>query len=397
MKPVRALSSVLYLFALSALATPTFPACGTITTLQNRTYPLHNAGRTSCQPLTVHGRQIDPRGWNVVEFCACRLYTGSEIARPCSAAYVWKEVEGPSVGGFEGLRVTDYECWNKESWGDRLPDHSRTRYIDLDFTPDARIIPFSVESSRAPTMRVFTFLSTLALMCGLAASAVMAAAGSGAQPSVVGNQLELRVPKLERPPPGHMQRKREAQQMFTFGGYSTSISGDGKFMKLEEPIEANGHPHPWCQGFEGSNGYTEGQEPTLRVAHMDKAKNESAVPGLPQHICWFYNDFDCDPKKGVIGSSKSKVTHAHLTDLDKKNRTGDDSEENRNFPLVFDDSDHKRYLWIKAYGCMLYVDNPTSDEKIGSEQGDIAQDGADGSGVSAAELVAGQAMRDLGK
>lgn len=44
--------------------------------------------------------------------------SGSEMARPCSAAYLWKEVEGPSVGDFEGMRAADYQCWNKESWGE---------------------------------------------------------------------------------------------------------------------------------------------------------------------------------------------------------------------------------------------------------------------------------------
>lgn len=75
MKLFPGVSLILALFALSVSTTPAFPACGTITTLQNRTYTLRNAGRASCQPLTVHGRQIDPRSWNIVEFCACRLYT----------------------------------------------------------------------------------------------------------------------------------------------------------------------------------------------------------------------------------------------------------------------------------------------------------------------------------
>lgn len=138
-------------------------------------------------------------------------------------------------------------------------------------------------------MRIFKFLSALAPLCSFSTSAAVAAAGKGVQILAPdGNHLAPRAPKLERPPPGHMQRKRDAQQMFTFGGYSSNLSGDGKFLKLEEPIEANGHPHPWCQGFEGSNGYTEGQEPTIHVAHMDKAKNESDVPDVPQYICWFY-------------------------------------------------------------------------------------------------------------
>ncbi|KAL5435574.1 hypothetical protein PMIN06_011049 [Paraphaeosphaeria minitans] len=112
-------SLILVLLTLSTLATSTFPACGTIMTLQNMTYTLRNAGRTSCQPLTVHGRHTDPRSWNIVEFCACRLYTGSEMTRPCSVANLWREVDGPSVGGFGGLRVADYECWNSERWGER--------------------------------------------------------------------------------------------------------------------------------------------------------------------------------------------------------------------------------------------------------------------------------------
>jgi hypothetical protein len=67
--------SLLHALTFSARANPTFPACGTVATLQNKTYTLRNAGRASCQPLTVHGRQIDPKSWYIVEFCACRLYT----------------------------------------------------------------------------------------------------------------------------------------------------------------------------------------------------------------------------------------------------------------------------------------------------------------------------------
>jgi hypothetical protein len=138
-------------------------------------------------------------------------------------------------------------------------------------------------------MRISTILSVLAPLCGLAASAAVPLVLSAGDRALVDTkQLELRAPKLEHPPPDHMKRKRDAGKMFTFGGYQSSISGEGHFLKLEEPIEDNGHPHPWCQAFEGSDGYTEGQEPTIHVAHMDKAKNDSAVAGVPQHICWFY-------------------------------------------------------------------------------------------------------------
>ncbi|OAG12768.1 uncharacterized protein CC84DRAFT_1212271 [Paraphaeosphaeria sporulosa] len=244
-------------------------------------------------------------------------------------------------------------------------------------------------------MRFFTFLPALAPLCGLAASAAVSAAGSGVQKLFERSQLALQAPKLHRAPEGHIQRKRDAEQMFTFGGYASNLTGDGNYLKLEEPIEANGHPHPWCQGFEGSNGYTEGQEPTIHYVHMDKAKNESDPPGIPQYICWFYNDFDCDPTKGAVGSFK--FTHTHLTDLDKKDKNGDDSNTNRDFPLMSGGAN--RFEWIKAYGCMFYVDNPSANEDSGNDVGQagIAQDGTTGTELSAAELEAGQMIRALAK
>ncbi|KAL5401700.1 hypothetical protein PMIN03_011280 [Paraphaeosphaeria minitans] len=250
-------------------------------------------------------------------------------------------------------------------------------------------------------MRFSALLSALASLCGLAASGAVYAADSGVQKLVERSGLALQAPKLCRAPEGHIQRKRDAQQMFTFGGYASNLTGDGNYLKLEEPIEANGHPHPWCQGFEGSNGYSEGQEPTIHYAHMDKAKNEPDPAGIPQYICWFYNDFDCDPKKGAVGS---KFTHTHLTDLDKRDRNGDDSNKNRDFPMMGSNVEGNRYAWIKAYGCMFYIDNPSADGNSGIEagqartaQGDTSQDDTDGTEVSAAELGASQARRALAK
>ncbi|KAJ4354475.1 uncharacterized protein N0V89_006212 [Didymosphaeria variabile] len=235
-------------------------------------------------------------------------------------------------------------------------------------------------------MRLFEFLAGLALLCTIATSAAVSMipdGGDGITTKIYQNWLEGRAPKLEHPPPGHMKQKRDGQKMFTFGGYSTSISGDGKFEKLQEPIEANGHPHPWCQGFNGSNGYTEGQEPTIHYAHMDHAEHKSDVPTVPQFICFFYNNFDCDPSKGGTGNAKFNISHTFLTDLDMKSKDGDQySIENRNFPMQNKDTSNNRYLWIKAYGCMKYIDAPNAD-------GNTAQGATAELELSAADLNSG--------
>lgn len=93
----------------------------------------------------------------------------------------------------------------------------------------------------------------------------------------------------------------------------------------------------------------------------------------------YLSDFDCDPTKGQIGSKKIKLTHTHLTDLSKKNPKGDDSEDNRNIPIANVDGEGNRYMWIKSYGCMMYVDNPSFNGDSGSQisqagtaQGDLS-------------------------
>jgi hypothetical protein len=74
-----------------------------------------------------------------------------------------------------------------------------------------------------------------------------------------------------------------------------------------------------------------------------------------------------------------------LTDLSKKYKNNDDSEENRNLPFNNKDSSGKRWSWVKAYGCMLYVDAPSANDN--TAQGDTA-----GIEASAAELSARQVL-----
>lgn len=116
------------------------------------------------------------------------------------------------------------------------------------------------------------------------------------------------------------------------------------------------------------------------------------------------SDFDCDPQKGATGSDHIKVTHTFMTDLSKKNPSGDDSEENRNIPMANVDADQHRYMWIKAYGCMLYVDNPSYDGDAGNEvgqagdtldgtaQGDISANGDNAKDVTTGTEVPAEAL-----
>lgn len=129
------------------------------------------------------------------------------------------------------------------------------------------------------------------------------------------------------------------------------------------------------------------------------------------HTANTFSDFDCNPSKGQAAGLKFTTTW--LTDLMKKDPKGDDSIENRNFPMMATTDGTKRYEWIKAYGCMLYVDNPSSDgdskdksSQGGIVQGDTAQGGTmlrvtngtidttDEAVISAADLYAAQAVSE---
>ena len=139
-------------------------------------------------------------------------------------------------------------------------------------------------------MHFHSLVLTLALLCGLIAAAAVtppaAAAAATASEQILGAVKSLVVPRLERPPADYKQKRGENK--WVFGGFQTD-AGEckerGKCL-LWEPIDPNGRPHPWCQTFSGSNGYTPLQQPSIESAHMDEVKEKKS--DYPQWVCFFY-------------------------------------------------------------------------------------------------------------
>lgn len=134
-------------------------------------------------------------------------------------------------------------------------------------------------------------IPALALLCGFAAPIAVAIPATAPVPATASVQTSgvaklLVAPRLGRPPPDYKQKRDENK--WVFGSFQTN-EGECKERgkcQMWEPIDPNGRPHPWCQTFSGSNGYTPLQQPTIESARINEIKDK--VSDFPQWVCFFY-------------------------------------------------------------------------------------------------------------
>ncbi|KAJ4301880.1 hypothetical protein N0V90_003976 [Kalmusia sp. IMI 367209] len=213
-------------------------------------------------------------------------------------------------------------------------------------------------------MRLLDVLSLLAF-CGIAVSAHVAVGVSSVE-QATSKIKRLAAPKLERRVASHAQKRDEEQ--WIFGKYrATDGPCKDQDCYLTEP-KINGRPYPYCQGFPGSNGYTENQDPRIDRATINRVGKTADHVGkdseFPQWICFFYNDFDCDPSKG---GGPGYHQWASINDKDFNNGNPDDREQY--FSLKTNDQNQQLWYHIKAYGCMLYEDAPEKTGEDGAANG----------------------------
>ncbi|KAF1970259.1 hypothetical protein BU23DRAFT_556924 [Bimuria novae-zelandiae CBS 107.79] len=193
----------------------------------------------------------------------------------------------------------------------------------------------------------------------------------------------LVVPRFERPPPDYNQ-KRATVNMCTFGTFITDNEScpPEKPCKLEEPIDQNGRPHPWCQAFSGSNGYSPMQSPSIESIVMGEPPN-TKNGDMPQWVCFFYNNFDCDPSKDAgLRNQTTSIAWDHMI----KGQPNAVIKFNQTVDAV---PNSTRYTRFKAYVCMMYADAPYRNDGDGSGSSAEGFFGADGNGGDAQDLTEG--------